>query len=107
MSTAAPLGLAHLVFFTLQDRTPAAREAFVAICHEHLSDHPGVVHFSAGPRGESYTRAVNDQDFDVALVLVFASEADHEAYQISPRHKQFVAEASPRWAKVRVFDALV
>jgi hypothetical protein len=107
MSTATPPRLAHLVFFTLTDRSSASVDAFVGLCREHLSDHPGTVHFSAGPRGESYTRPVNDQEFDVALVLVFQSEADHDAYQVSPRHKQFLAEASQRWAKVRVFDALV
>ena len=107
MSTAPPPGLAHLVFFTLKDRTAAARDAFVAICRKHLADHPGTVQFSAGSRGESYTRPVNDQDFDVALIVVFETEADHEAYQNSPRHKQFLAEASDQWAKVRVFDALV
>jgi len=43
----------------------------------------------------------------VALVLVFASEADHDRYQEAPRHKEFVAEQSGNWAQVRVFDALV
>jgi hypothetical protein len=100
-------GLAHLVFFTLKERTAEARDAFVAACHNFLSDHPGVVHYSAGPRGESYVRPVNDQEFDVALVLVFASEGDHDAYQVSARHKQFLAEQSANWASVRIFDALV
>jgi hypothetical protein len=106
MSMPAP-GLAHLVFFTLKERSVDARDAFVAACHKYLSDHPGVTHFSAGPRGESYVRPVNDQEFDVALVLVFATEADHDAYQVSPRHKAFLAEQSPHWASVRIFDALV
>lgn len=100
-------GLAHLVFFTLKERTAEARAAFVAACHKYLSDHPGTLHYSAGARGESYVRPVNDQQFDVALVLVFATEADHEAYQVSSRHKEFLAEQSPHWASVRIFDALV
>ena len=107
MSTSPSPRLAHLVFFTLKDREPAARDAFAALCHEHLSGHAGTVHYSAGARGESYARPVNDQDFDVALVLVFETEADHEAYLVSPRHKQFLASAAPQWEKVRVFDALV
>jgi hypothetical protein len=100
-------GLAHLVFFTLKDRTPPAREALVAACRKYLSDHPGTVHFSAGPRAEGYARPVNDQAFDVALVVVFDSQAAHDAYQAAPRHKEFIAEQSPNWAQVRVFDALV
>jgi hypothetical protein len=100
-------GLAHIVFFTLKDKSHEAREALVAACHQYLSDHPGTLHFSAGPRSQNYTRPVNDQEFDVALVLVFASEADHDRYQEAPRHKQFIAEQSPNWAAVRVFDACV
>jgi hypothetical protein len=107
MSTPTPSGLAHLVFFTLRDRSPAAREALVASCYKHLTDHPGVRHFSAGPRDEGYVRPVNDQEFDVALVLVFDDAAAHDAYQVHPRHKAFIAEQSANWAKVRVFDALV
>jgi hypothetical protein len=100
-------GLAHLVFFTLKDKFPAARDALVAACHKYLVDHPGVVHFSAGPRAEQYQRPVNDQEFDVALVVVFASAEDHDRYQEAPRHKQFIAEQRDNWAEVRVFDALV
>jgi hypothetical protein len=99
-------GLAHLVFFTLKDRAPQAQDALVAACHKYLPGHDGVVHFSAGPRGEAYQRPVNDQQFDVALVVVFASEAAHDAYQQSAPHKQFIAEQSANWAQVRVFDAL-
>src|SRR5687767_9463590 len=100
-------GLAHLVFFTLKDRSPEARDALIAACHRYLTDHPGIVHFSAGSRAEAYERAVNDREFDVALVLVFKAAADHDRYQEAPRHKQFVAEQSGNWAAVRVFDALV
>ena len=107
MSSPSPCGLAHLVFFTLKDRSPAARDALVAACHKYLTDHPGTVHFSAGPRGAAYVRPVNDQEFDVALAVVFATEADHDAYQSAPRHKEFISEQSGNWAKVRVFDALV
>jgi hypothetical protein len=45
--------------------------------------------------------------FDVALVLVFESQAAHDRYQEAPRHNQFIAEQSANWAQVRVFDALV
>jgi hypothetical protein len=106
MATSSDPGLIHAVFFTLKDRSPAACEALVAACRNYLTDHPGTRHFSAGLRGTEYVRPVNDQEFDVALVLVFATEADHERYQLAARHRQFVEEQSPNWAEVRVFDAL-
>jgi hypothetical protein len=99
--------LMHAVFFTLKDRTPQACNALVAACQKYLTDHPGTVHCSAGLRGQQYVRPVNDREFDVALVLVFATEADHDRYQSAPRHRTFVEEQSPNWAEVRVFDALV
>ena len=107
MSAPESRGLAHHVFFTLKDRSPAARDALVAACHKYLTDHPGTIHFIAGARAEAYVRPVNDQEFDVALAVVFATEADHDAYQAAPRHKEFITEQSGNWAKVRVFDALV
>ncbi len=107
MSKSSSHGLAHLVFFTLKDRSPAARDALVSACENYLTDHPGTVHFSVGLRAEHYVRLVNDYAFDVALALVFATEGDHDRYQEAPRHKQFVAEQSCSWAQVRVFDALV
>lgn len=106
MTDAAP-GLSHAVYFTLKKPNEENRRALVDACRSLLSDHPGLVHFSAGVRGSAYRRPVNDQDFDVALTLVFATEADHEHYQSSPAHQKFLAEHGSTWAKVRVFDALV
>ena len=95
--------LAHSVYFTLKDRTPAAAAALVASCREHLTGHPGEVAFSVGTLA-AYDRQVNDRDWDVFLLIVFESQAAHDAYQTAERHTQFIAEQAPTWAKVRVFD---
>jgi hypothetical protein len=50
---------------------------------------------------------VNDREFDVALHMIFTDEASHDAYQVAPRHNQFIAEQESGWAKVRVFDSTV
>ncbi|MFM7072465.1 MAG: Dabb family protein [Planctomycetota bacterium] len=97
--------LAHMVYFTLRDRSAAAIEALVASCHKHLSGHPGTVLYAAGTLTPDLTREVNDRDFDVALQLVFENRAAHDAYQTAPRHLEFIAENKPTWARVRVFDA--
>jgi hypothetical protein len=39
--------------------------------------------------------------------VVFESRAAHDAYQVAPRHVQFIEENKANWAKVRVFDANV
>ena len=107
MSTSDSNALAHVVYFTLKDRSDEAQNALVAACHQYLNHHPGTLHFSAGRRAEAYQRDVNDTQHDVGLVLVFATEADHDRYQTSERHETFISEQSGNWAQVRVFDTLV
>jgi len=96
--------LAHMVYFTLKDRSPAAIDHLIAACHKYLNDHPGTVYFSVG-RLADLSRPVNDRRFDVALHVVFENRQAHDAYQVAPRHEQFIAEAKPNWAEVRVFDS--
>lgn len=103
----APPLLSHDVYFSLNDASPAAREALVAACKKYLTGHPGVVAFSAGVLASELDRPVNDRDFDVALHMVFDGRASHDKYQDAPRHKQFIEENQKNWKKVRVFDSLV
>ena len=102
--TGEPL-LAHMVYFTLKDKSPEARDRLVASCHEHLTGHPGTVFFAAGTLVEDLTREVNDREFDVALHVVFSSRAAHDQYQQADRHLKFIAENKESWARVRVFDS--
>jgi len=107
-SDAAPAAepmIGHMVFFTLTDNSPAKVQALVAACDKYLSKHSGEVYYSAGPRAKEFNRDVNDQDWDVALHLVFKSKADHDKYQDAARHKQFIDENRANWKKVRVFDS--
>ena len=99
--------LAHMVFFTLKDRTPQNREKLVAACRKYLNDHPGTIYFSAGARAEEFDREINDREFDVALHVVFQDKASHDRYQDAPRHLDFISENKDSWAKVRVFDSYV
>ena len=99
--------LAHDVYFTLNDGSPAARQKLVAACKKHLTGYPGMVSFSVGVVCAELNRPVNDLEFDVALHIVFQSIADHDAYQAAPRHESFVEENKATWKKVRVFDSIV
>lgn len=99
--------LAHNVFFTLKDRSPAAIAALVAACKRYLTVQPGIVSFACGKLEPELARAVNDRDWDVGLHIIFRDRAAHDAYQDHPEHVAFVEENKPTWAKVRVFDSLV
>ena len=97
--------LGHMVYFTLKDKSPAAVEKMVAACQKYLTGHSGTVFFAAGTLIPDLARPVNQLDFDVALQVVFQDRAAHDAYQVHPRHLQFIEENKPGWERVRVFDA--
>jgi hypothetical protein len=97
--------LGHMVYFTLKDKSPAAIDNMVAACKKYLTGHPGTVFFAAGTLIPDLARPVNQLDFDVALQVVFQDRAAHDAYQVHPRHVQFIEENKAGWERVRVFDA--
>jgi hypothetical protein len=103
----AEIQVAHMVYFTLNDGSAEASAAMVQACHKYLKNHPGVLYFSAGTRGTEFLRDVNDQEFHVALNVVFDNKESHDIYQVSPDHLKFIADNKPAWAQVRVFDSYV
>ncbi|PHS16942.1 MAG: stress responsive protein [Blastopirellula sp.] len=107
MSDTPRVHINHDVFFTLKDSSSEAIDKLVAACHEYLTGHPGCVFFSAGHLTSELTREVNDQEFHVALHVVFDSLETQNQYQVADRHNQFIAENKESWAKVRVFDSTV
>jgi hypothetical protein len=103
MATAARL--AHDVFFTLSDNSPAKVTELVAACKKYLTDHPGLESFAVGTLNSQLRRPVNDLGYDVSLHLIFTDRAAHDAYQVAPRHNQFIEEQKSNWKQVRVFDS--
>src|SRR5262245_23607463 len=102
---AADATLSHDVFFTLKDASPAEQDKLVAACQKYLSGHEGTLSFSVGRLVAEHQREVNDRAFQVSLHILFKDKASHDKYQEAPRHKQFIAENSANWEKVRVFDS--
>lgn len=95
----------HNVFFTLHDPSPAAKEKLVTACKKYLTGHPGCVYFAVGTLAEEYARPVNDRGYHVSLHMAFDGRATHDAYQVAPRHNQFIDENKADWKQVRVFDS--
>ena len=98
-----PVG--HNVFFRLKDQSDAAKTRLLDACQEFLSGHEGTIYFAAGLVAEDLDRPVNDLDWDIGLHVLFASRAAHDAYQVHPRHKQFIEQNQDNWEQVRVFDS--
>src|SRR5262245_21243199 len=99
--------IGHMVYFQLNDNSPAAVAKMVAACDKHLKGHTGEVFYASGSLAKEMNRPVNDRDWDVALHLVFKSKADLDKYAEAPRHLQSIDENKAAWKKVRVFDSLI
>ena len=97
--------LSHDVYFTLEDNSAEAIAAMIAGCRKYLADHPGVVLLAGGTQVEEHARPVKDQDFDVALHVVFESKEAHDRYQTVPEHLEFIETFKENWKQVRVFDS--
>ena len=104
-NAAKPDPLAHIVFFTLQDSSPAKRDELMDACRKYLTGHPGTIYFSVGTPNPELVRPVNDREFDVSLHVIFDNKAAHDRYQQDARHMQFIEENKANWKLVRVFDS--
>ena len=87
--------LAHVVYFTLKDSSPAGVQRQLDACRKHLTGHDGVVFFGVGTRTPDLSREVNDKEFDVGLHVIFRDRASHDVYQTHPRHVQFIEQNKP------------
>ena len=96
--------LAHAVFVSLVDASPATVAALAADCRRELGAIPGVNVLVVGPREADLVREINDTGFDLGLVIVFRDRAAHDAYQTDPRHVALVEAHKANWKQVRVFD---
>ncbi len=97
--------LAHMVYFSLKEDSEESRQKLIDGCKAHLTDHEGTLGFAVGTIAKEFDREVNDQDFEIALHLVFENKAAHDTYQDHPRHQKFIDDYSDLWANVRVFDS--
>lgn len=97
--------LAHMVYFTLAEKTPENRQKLVDACKKYLTKHDGEVFFGVGTVTPDLDRAVNVRDWDVGLHLVFENRASHDKYQTHPRHLEFIETGKSLWKSVKVFDA--
>jgi Stress responsive A/B Barrel Domain len=97
--------IAHMVYFTLEDPTSENIQNMLSEMKNYLDNHPGLEYFSCGTLNPELDRPVNDRAFHVSLHTVFVDRAAHDAYQIHPRHTEFITRNKPSWKQVRVFDS--
>jgi quinol monooxygenase YgiN len=95
----------HAVYFWLRDDLGAGeRDRFLA----GLRSLRAIEHVHEGYIGApaATDRAIIERGYSNALVLVFADEAAHDAYQTHPVHDRFREECGGFWHRVQIFDSV-
>ncbi len=97
--------LVHSVYFWLKGGLSSAdRDAFRQGL-ESLMAVKSAQKVYVGSPAPTPKRPIIESSYDFALIVVMADMAAHDAYQIDPVHKAFIARFSPMWERLLVFDA--
>lgn len=97
----------HTVHFWLRDDLDEVRRAAFFEALKGIDASPNVQSCRVGqPAGTD--RPVVDNSFDAQLLCVFASKADHDAYQSADDavHTAFIEGFKDCWTKVLIYDTL-
>ncbi|MDF1505930.1 Dabb family protein [Roseisolibacter sp. H3M3-2] len=95
----------HAVYFYLRDGlSPEERARFDAGVRS-LRDIETVRQGWVGVPAPT-DRPVIERGYHTALVLLFADQAAHDAYQTHPVHDRFRAECAGLWRDVRIYDSV-
>jgi hypothetical protein len=95
----------HAVYFWLRDDLTQADESSFAAGLRSLRWIEGVEHGYIGVPAPT-DRPEIERGYSRSLVLVFADQAAHDAYQVHPIHDRFRDECSSFWTAVRIYDSV-
>ena len=94
--------IAHNIYFTLHDNSPAAVQAMLDDCRRYLAHLPGIVFYAAGTPLDDDHRG-----YDVALHVVFQDRAALDAYMTAPQHVELIEKHESNWKDVQALDSCV
>jgi hypothetical protein len=95
----------HSVYFWLRDDLSGeGKQRFIEGIRS-LAAIESVAHgFIGTPAGTD--REIIDRSYSYALVVSFADEAAHDAYQVHPVHDRFREQCGGSWKKIVIYDAV-
>ena len=95
----------HSVYFRLRDDlSPAERTRFEQGIRSLASIDTVAQGHIGSPAGTD--RSIIDRDYTHALILAFADQRAHDAYQVHPVHDRFREECASYWDGIRIFDTI-
>ncbi len=98
--------VAHHALFWLKNPTSKADRDKLVAGVKTLGKIKLVKELHVGVVASTEKRDVVDNSWAVSEIMFFSSVADQKAYQDDPIHLKFVADCSPLWDRVIVYDAI-
>lgn len=95
----------HTVLFHLKDNLSSEQIKAFELGLESLKDIKANTACYIGTAAETKDRPIVRSDYDYNLTLLFEDIEAHNAYQVDPLHKAFVAEFSKLWERLEIIDA--
>ena len=105
MPAAQKIPLVHHVFFWLKNL--GSKEDLNKLIEgiTTLKKIETLRHIKIGIPAATEKRDVVDASYSISLLAVFDDVKGHDAYQVHPIHTKFVADYSPLWGKVVIYDS--
>ena len=97
--------LVHSVYFWLRPELTAVQRARFRAEVEKLGAVRTIEKIYIGAPASVPARSVTEKTFDMALTILFADAAAHDAYQVDPVHLAFVEGNRDSWLRVQVYDS--
>ncbi len=97
--------LLHHVYFWLKN--PDSKEDLDQLVQglKSMQDIDYLQMFKVGVPAATPKREVIDDSYAVSLLVMFNSVEEHNAYQVEPIHKKFVADCQHLWDKALIYDS--
>jgi hypothetical protein len=96
--------LVHSVYFYLKPEASEAEKAELKKGLETLKTIAEAEKVFVGIPAAVPERPVLDKSYAAGLVVLFKGLQAHDAYQVHPIHKDFLAKHKHLWSRVQVYD---
>ena len=97
--------LVHTVLFWLKKDLDGDKITHFRMGLESLSKIESAEAVYIGSPAGTAERPVIDTSYDFCLTVVAKDVAAHDAYQVDPRHTDFINTFKDYWKKVKIYDA--
>jgi hypothetical protein len=97
--------LVHSVLFWLKPEITVEQRSEFRRALETLQGISSVDAVYIGTPAATAKRPTIDASYSFALTVLCRDVAAHDAYQVDPLHKAFVAKCSAWWTRVQIYDA--